>query len=228
MIKQPEYINIREVLSRVLRHPMLKSVDLEQAIQYTIDFISIVGMPTFYSDKVEVIDINKYRGVLPCDLVSIIQVRDDKTKQCLRSANDTFITSNKPTPSNEFTFNTQGRIIFTSFEKGKIEVSYKSIPVDKDGLPLLLDNSNFLKALELYIKKQVFTILFDLGKIQGPIIQNVQQEYAWAVAQCEKEFIMPNYSEMESILRDWTSLLDFNKFDNSYTNLGDRQTLNNI
>jgi hypothetical protein len=53
-----------------------------------------------------------------------------------------------------------------------VAISYKSIPVDKDGFPLLIDNPVFLKALELYIKKEVFTVLFDMGKITPPVLQN--------------------------------------------------------
>lgn len=256
------FVNIREILSRVTRHPMLKSVDLEQAIQYTIDFISIVGMPTFYMDKLDIIPIMEYRGLLPCDLVSITQVKDLKTHTCLRSMTDTFSHGLKdhhkdhhkdihdkhhikiprnlayhhdiednPIPhvrTEELTFKTQGRIIFTSFRTGKIELLYKAIPVDEDGLPLLIDNANFLKALELYIKKQVFTIMFDLGKLQSGVLQNTQQEYAWAVAQCEKEFIMPSISEMETITRMWNTLIpNVTSFDGGFKNLGNREYLKN-
>ena len=52
MIKERNnFVNIREILARVTSHPMLKNVDLEQAIRYTVDFLSIVGCPTFYLDK---------------------------------------------------------------------------------------------------------------------------------------------------------------------------------
>ena len=43
MVREIEYINIRELLSRVLRHPLLQDFTLEQAIQYTIDFIGLFG-----------------------------------------------------------------------------------------------------------------------------------------------------------------------------------------
>jgi hypothetical protein len=181
------FVNIREILARCTRHPMLKSLDLEQAIQYTIDFIGIVGMPTFYEDKLETIQIEDFRGLLPCDLVSIIQVKDLKTGICLRSMTDTFNPGLRKSPKNikgrpvdiqairnvnpqpfgidqnsihhikseEMTFKTQGRVLFTSFRTGKVELSYKTLPVDKDSLPLLIDNANFLKALELYIKNKL-------------------------------------------------------------------------
>ena len=227
------FVNIREILSRCTRHPMLKSLDLEQVIQYTVDFISIVGMPTLYNDKVETIHIDNYRGLLPCDLVSIIQVKDKASNTCMRSMTDSFNPgliadrsefNYSQTERSESTFKTQGRVIFTSFRTGEISLSYRAIPVDKEGLPLLIDNANFLKALELYIKKQVFTVLFDLGKLQAGILQNTQQEYAWAVAQCEKEFIMPSMSEMESITRMWNTIIpNTTSFDKGFEDLGNRE-----
>ena len=70
----------------------------------------------------------------------------------------------------EYTFKTQGQIIYTSFKTGNILVSYKAIPIDKDGFPLLIDNSAFLRALELYIKREIFTILFDENKISPAVL----------------------------------------------------------
>lgn len=82
----------------------------------------------------------------------------------------------------EMSFKTQGRIIYTSFPEGSIELSYKAIPVDEDGYPLLIDDENYLAALEAYIKVRVFTVKFDTGKITGPVLQNAQTDYAWLSA----------------------------------------------
>ena len=79
MIKECYYINIREVLSRVLKHHLLLDVTLEQAVQYTIDFIGVCGMPKLYQDKEEIVYIENYRGALPCDLILINQVKDCNT-----------------------------------------------------------------------------------------------------------------------------------------------------
>ena len=54
MIKEYNYINIKEILSRLLRHPLLQDVTLEQIIHYILDFIGIFGMPKLYQDKEEV------------------------------------------------------------------------------------------------------------------------------------------------------------------------------
>lgn len=211
-----KYVNIREILSRLLRHPLLQDVTLEQVIQYTVDFIGIFGLPKMYLDKEEVRTIKDYRAQLPEDFISIIQVKD-KNNLCLRSMTETFSPNSHEKYHMDSTYKVQGSIIFTSFKEGEIVVAYKAIPVDDQGLPLLIDNPVFLRALESYIKKEVFTILFDVGKISPAVLQNTQQHYAWAAGQLQSEFTIPSISEMESIRKDWCTLLQrTNRFKNSF------------
>ena len=229
MIKENNnYVNIRELLARVTKHSMLKTVDLEEAIRYVVDFISIVGCPTFYLDKEVDITIEDYRGLMPCDLVSIVQVKDKNTGFCLHSMTDSF-TPKEDTFNKELTFKTQGNVILTSFRTGEITISYKALPVDETGIPLLIDNANFLKALELYIKKEKFSDLYDEGKIREGVMIKAERDYAWAVAQCEKEFIMPSISELQSITNMWNTLIPrVREFDSGFTKLGNRQYIINI
>ena len=124
----------------------------------------------------------------------------------------------------ELSFKTQGQVLFTSFKTGDVIVSYKALPIDKDGFPLLIDNPVFLKTLEAYIKKEVFTILFDMGKITPAVLQNTQQNYAWLAGQLQSEFTIPSQSEMESISRMWNTLIQrTNEFNTGFRSLGDRE-----
>lgn len=233
MIKNPRYIKLYDVLSRILRHPMLQSVTLEAAIQYTVDFIHIVGVPDMFQDKETILHLHNYRAELPCDLISINQVMDCKTHSALRSTTDTFdpdgheegrYTLGYKGFHEELTFKVQNTVIVSNIKEGDIKVSYKSIPVDEDGYPMIMDNPTYLNALELYIKVQVFTILFDMGKIQAAVLQNTQTDYAWKVGQLQSEMTIPSESEMESLSRSWTTLIQsVTDFDNSWKHLGDRQ-----
>ena len=232
MVKEYNYINIREALSRILRHPLLQDMTLEQAVQYTIDFIGIFGLPKLYQDKEEVLHIEDYRCLLPCDLISINQIKECKTGVCLRSMTDNFMPREHYDRSagyripQELSFKTQGQVLYVSFKTGDVSVSYKAIPVDKDGFPLLIDNPVFLKALEAYIKREAFTILFDMGKIAPVVLQNTQQQYAFLAGQLQSEFTIPSQSEMESISRMWNTLIQrTNEFNTGFKSLGDREYL---
>lgn len=235
MIKDVQFISIKEIVSRLLRHPLLQSLDLEQATQYTIDFLQMFGMTGFFQDKEEEVHIEDYRGELPCDLLQVVQVKNSKTGVSMRATTDSF----KPTDkrerrhsigyysyASEETFKTQNRIIFTSFKNGDVTVSYKAIMTDEEGYPMVIDNGTFLKALELYIKQEVFTVLFDCNKISGAVLQNTQQEYCWWAGKLEAEFSTPSISEMEAISRSYTTLIQqTTHFDDGFRHLGNREYL---
>lgn len=253
MVTNIQYTNIRRVLDDITDHPLLRDVTLEQVIRHTIRFISLHGYPQLYQDKISIVDIKDFRGLLPCDLVSIIQVWDTVANVCLRAMTDTFTPGLRPKPDmrnqpkdllnnmkppvdtcvppiqeykEEPSFKTQGRIIFTSFPEGRVEVSYKAIPVDEDGFPLLIDNETYLNALEAYIKVKVFTVKFDTGKIQAGILSNAQTEYAWASHLLQSEMTTPSMSEMESMTRYLNTLIKpVRQFDNGFKDLGNREYL---
>lgn len=230
MIKEYQYTNIRRVLDELHKHPLLSDLTLEQVISYVVSFIGIFGMPKLYQDKEEVLHIEDYRCLLPCDLISINQIKECKTGVCLRSMTDNFMPREHYDRSagykipQELSFKTQGQVLYVSFKTGDVSVSYKAIPVDKEGFPLLIDNPVFLKALEAYIKREAFTILFDMGKIAPVVLQNAQQQYAWLAGQLQSEFTIPSISEMESIKRSWCTLLQrTSEFNNGFKNNGDQE-----
>lgn len=253
MVTEIQYTSIKRVLDDLLDHPLLRDLNLDQVIRHTIRFISIHGYPKLYYDKMETVKIKDFKGLLPCDLISIIQVKDLKTELCLRAMTDNFTPGMRPKPDekhrpkdllnnvkppkdtyippmekymDEPSFKTQGRIIFTSFPEGEIEIAYKAIPIDEDNYPLLIDNETYLNALEAYIKMKVFTVMFDLGKISASVLSNAQTDYAWASRLVQQEFTIPSVSEMESITRMLTTLVKpVTSFDNAFRNSGDREYL---
>ena len=218
-----QYINIKVILDRILRHPLMQDLSLETAVDYTIDFMRIVGMPRMFTEKVVRITIDKYRALLPCDYYQTIQVRIPGGHALVYST-DSFHMSNK---GNSSTYKIQGNIIYTSIESGELELAYLAISTDADGYPLLPDNSSFTRALELYIKKQWFTILFDVGKISSAVLQNTQQEYAWAVGDCQSEFNRMSIDQMEAFSNSWrTMILRDHQHSSGFIGDGSRQTLN--
>ncbi len=226
MVNEIEYTSIRELLSRVLRHKLLQEFTLEQAIQYTIDFMDIFGFPQMYQDKEAEVEICDYRGKLPCDLVRIDMVKDCRTDIPLRFMTAAFNPGGKYYNHlrQEPQFKTQNRVIITSFPEGKVIIAYKAIPVDDEGLPLLVKMPKYLKALELYVKCQMFTQLFDEGKITPQVLNHTEQEYAWAAGQLEEAFKTPSESEMESITNMLNQMIRRpSEFINQYQMMGNKE-----
>lgn len=215
MINEKQYTTLDNIVSRIKMHPMMSDVTFEQILSYTIDFINIFGFNEMYDEKLSTLDIKDYRALLPCDLIRIIQVKDCNTNICLRAMDATF------NDNTELTFKTQGRVLYTSMKEGKVIISYLAMPIDDNGYPKLIDDPIYLKALELYIKQEVFGILFDQGKINQSILQHTEQEYSWAAGRLQNALTLPSMSEMETIKNMWNTMIPSkNDFAQGFRNMG--------
>jgi len=87
-----------------------------------------------------------------------------------RLSTDSFHMSEQLEEVTDLTYKIQGTFLYTTVKEGTIELSYRAISTDEEGYPLLPDNSSFSRALELFVKKSWFTILFDLGKISPGVL----------------------------------------------------------
>lgn len=205
-----QYTNIRLILDKIMRHPLMQDISFETVVDYTVDFMRIVGVPNMFMEKTAIIEIEKYRAMLPCDYHQMIQVRKINGP-AFRYSSDSFHMSECKDFNDrglaDLTYKIQGNVIYTSIESGEVEISYEAIATDDEGYPLLPDNSSFTRALGLYIKKEYFTMLFELGKIQPVVFNQVLQDYAWAVGDCQTEFNRLSIDKAESFYNSWRTLI---------------------
>lgn len=201
-----KYISVRQILDDLLADDMMRGLSLERAVNYAAEFMQVVGMPPEFENKVEKVEIENWRGKLPCDLYEIVQVKDPRGFAYI-SAEGSFGNRNHPEQYPAFTYRVKGDIIFTSTKSIDLLVSYLAIPTDDYGFPLIPENAAYIRALELYIQKRYFTILFNNGKINQNVLANTQQEYAFYVGQAQSDLIRPSLDQMESIKNMWTTLI---------------------
>ena len=217
-------VSIKIVLDRILRHPLFQDITLETVVDYTVDFLRIVGVPKMFEEKVAPIYIQNYKGLIPNDWHETIQIRDEKTKATYRHATDTFHMSENKVPLSDLTFKIQGDYVYTSTKEATLEMSYMAMSMDECGYLLVPENSNLLRALEAYIKKQWFTILFDMGKISGQSLQQAQQDYAWAVGSAEADMNRLDLSKAESFFNSFRTLvIRDSEFNNSFRESGTKE-----
>lgn len=210
------YISLRQIADDINDHPLLRDVTFERIINYALHLIRIVGMPKMFENKIAKLKIKDYRATLPCDFLDIIQVENSEGV-CYRSTTDSFhldFNNRKETnkcctsiTSGDLTYKIQGNFIYTSNKEGEITISYQALAVDSEGYPLIPDNSSFIEALEAYIKKKRFTILFDQGKITPQVYNQACQDYAWYVGQAQSDFVRPTIDEMQSITNMFNTLI---------------------
>lgn len=217
MVDTIKYTNIHEVADRILQHPLLQDTNFETIVQYTYDFMRLLGFEQLYIDAIAEVEIKDYRGKLPCGVSRIDQVRT-KDNIYLKKMSSSFYGSIE-NPA----YKIQRDFIFTNIKETVLEIAYKSMPMDEEGYPLILDNSYFILALEAYIKKQLFTILFDENRINLNVLQNAQQDYAFRVRQLHHKMALPSIDEMQAISNMWNKMhLTTKDFYNGF------QTLTNL
>ena len=226
---KPSTTSINEVIGRVKRHSMLETMPEEAIIEYTVDFMRILDIPDLFQEKVAVVNIENYRGVLPQDFLRMTQVRTyceagtDTQPIYYRKAGDTFHLSEKKSIS-QLTYKLQGKVIYTSNKSGDIEISYLAMELDECGLPVVPDNAKFLRAVVAYIKLEKFQDYFDKGDINQQVLAKAEQDYYFAVGACETEFKMPDIDEAESMVNMANSLFPrTSQHQRGYANMGDME-----
>ena len=214
-MEQYRYISVKQILDNLADHPLLKDLTLERVVHYALRLMKIVGCPVIFEDKIATLEYEDYKAPLPCDLYQIIQIKSIGRHRgfCYRYTTDNFHLAVQgkddkchPRP-NDYTYKVQGSYIFFSKETDRIEISYRAIPVDENGLPMIVDNEAFIRALESYIKYERFKILRDTGEMDLRTFLEVEKEYCFEIAQASNQFLIPSPDQMESITNMWTALL---------------------
>ena len=204
-MKAYDRISIKQIMDDILDHPMMQDLSFERAINYAIEFIRIVGMPDAFEHKTQEVDIENYIAEIPADCYQLLAVKTEGNEPMVLNASTSVY--GVDTTNKNYLYTIKGNTIHTALNEGKLILSYLSLPVDEEGYPTIPDMASYIRALELYIKKKWFTILFDLGKLNVSIFNNVRTEYAWAVGQAQTELIRPSTDEMQAFTNMWTSLL---------------------
>jgi hypothetical protein len=218
--------NIRRILDRVMRHPMMRDIPFETAVEYTVDFISLMGTPAIYTEKTAIVEVDDWRGQLPCDFVSMIQVRispvQKNNRWCklpglptlvYRKSGHSFHMSDYktlPEITGELTYKIQGMVMFTSTRDIDVEISYQAFATDDEGYPLLPDNTSFLRGLENYIKLKWFEIKYDMGEISHAVMDRADREYCWSAGDAQSEFSRLDLDSAATLFNSFKSLLPRN------------------
>lgn len=203
------FISIQQIIDDIHSHPLLANLTLERAVNYTVEFLRLMGCGKIFTDKSKKVEIKDYRGLIPCDAIEVIMVRAKKGNGYIYMVptSSVFYTDEDMATESKCTYKISGRVIYTSIKEGEVEIAYKAMPVDDDGFPLIPDNQSLIKALELYIKKEMFTILFEMGFVHQYVFNDICQEYTFYAAQAKNSLEIPNYSEMQNLMKNMSSFI---------------------
>lgn len=229
-------VSVGTILYKVLRNPIAADLSYEQAAEFAIEFIRLLGAPLAYTDKITnpPLEIRDHKAALPNDVIYVRGIKYiGKSGDCndegiaMRYASDIYHgTDDSDRLENEFTYTLQNCVITTSPKEGNIVVSYKSLETDEFGYPLLPDNESVKKGLEYYILHLYLEPLWAMGKIQDKVFQYYEQKRHFYMAQADTSMKFANLDHLETMMNSINRLIiDVNPQQSFYKNFGEKEII---
>lgn len=232
-------ISLKKILWTVMNNPLTEGLNYEDAAQYAIEGLRLIGAPLTYKDIVTdpPIEVENYKAKLPDNLIYIRGIRIINNLEnyednpiAMRYATDIYHTGKKCDTENdvpyEYTYSINNGIIYTSIDKGHIQVSYKGLALDEDGYPLIPDNQKAKLALEYYILFRYLEPLWMIGKITDKAFEYVNQKKCFYMGGADTSMKLEGIDHLESTMNTINRLIINSKaHDNFYKGIGEKERL---
>ena len=216
-------ISLKTILWKVLRNPLAADLSYEEAAEYAIEVLRLLGAPLSFEDKVTnpPLDIVSYKVALPSELLMIRGARlifnsdsYDSGAIALRHATDIYHTvmecgedeSGKQL-TGEYTYTTQKGIMYVSVPSGKVQISYRALMVDEDGYPLVPDDAKLTLAMEYYILHRFLEPMWIMGKITDKAFSYIEQKRHFYMGGADTSMKLAGPDHMESIMNTINRLI---------------------
>ena len=64
-------VSVGNILWKVLKQPIVQDLKYEDAAEYAIEYLRLIGAPLSFEDKVTRIKLNSYKAPLPPNIINI-------------------------------------------------------------------------------------------------------------------------------------------------------------
>lgn len=225
-------VSIGNILWKVLKQPIVQDLKYEDAAEYAIEYLRLIGAPLAFEDKVIRIKLSNYKGMLPPNVISLRGIAYSDC-ECdggiaMRYASDIYHTDINGCESGfqEYTYITQNNVVTTSMKDGWINLSYSAIATDDFGYPLIPDNESFKVGLEYYIIHRMLEGLWSMGKITDKVFQYYEQKRHYYSAQATNSMTIKNMDQMETMMNAVNRMIiDTHPQETFYKNFGVKEVI---
>jgi hypothetical protein len=234
-------VSLKTILWKVLRFPLAAELTYEEAAEHAVEALRLLGAPLSFVDEVTnpPLKVINYKAELPSNLLQIRGVRIinnldnyDDNAIALRYATDIY--HNNANCNNtdegelpyEYTYTVQKGIIFTSIPDGYIQVSYKALPVDEEGYPLIPDDAKTIVAMEYYILHRFLEPLWLMGKITDKAFDYIAQKRYFYMGGADTSLKLRGTDHFESIINTINRLIvNDSAFESFYKGSGEKERI---
>lgn len=231
-------VSVGTILWRVLRHPLALDLTYEQASEFALEFLRLIGAPLSFIDVITnpSLELYNYKTALPSNILTIRAVKYDSDINthfdrgiAMRYATDLFHGTNHENDCNtEYTYTIQNCVLTTSMKEGYVTISYKAIATDEYGYPLIPDNESYKMGLEYYILHRHIEPLWSMGKITDKVFQYYEQKRHWYIGQASSSLTIANMDHLESAMNGLNRILiQNNSHETFFKNYGVKERFKN-
>lgn len=225
-------VSIGNILWKVLKQPIVQDLKYEDAAEYAIEYLRLIGAALSFEDKVTRIKLNNYKAPLPPNIINIRGINHSECEceggVAMRYASDIYHTAINGCEPNgqEYTYITQNNVLTTSIKDGWVNISYSAISTDEFGYPLIPDNESFKVGLEYYIIHRTLEGLWSMGKITDKVFQYYEQKRHYYSAQATNSMQIKNMDQMETMMNAVNRMIvDVNPHQTFYKNFGIKEVI---
>ena len=215
MYNTDKKVSLKRVLEKVYRDWGFNTeIVWSDVIEWSSEAINILGVAPAFEDKIsKKLTLDNGRVELPCDVMYIKAVRGFDSGIGLVRSFDQFHTSNYYRCEDEktsrcdgcdnesLTYTVNSNFLFTNYEDGDLEIAYKGMSLDEDGLPTVPDNDKYIRYVSLYIAEKLAIKLFVQGKLNQAVLQLIQSELAFGTGSAKMAMVIPDVDYMQA----WTN-----------------------
>lgn len=220
MIWNGKYVSVNAIIEKVYRDMnMINELDLGNAVEWAGEAIEFIGAPMTLREIVGLIEIKHRKGKLPLDMHLLITAGAAPNQDCkcakkfiqMRYSTDAYhmfcSQCMDDRCDSDLTYKVNDDYIFTNFDEGTVRVSYKAIPVDENGYPLIPDDVKFKNAVAYHIMWKLAFIKLMRDEINRFAYEKIERDRDWYIGAAQTRGNMPNPDLMESIKNNWIRLI---------------------
>lgn len=214
-------VGLETIVERVHRdYGFTVDTDWTDVAEWIGSVIDLINAPMQYTERITdghdkpYIEIVDGRGLLPCDLIRVVQTRTCEGIP-MRYSTDSFHKRMHSAQcpdlvcSSDLTYKLNDNYIFTSFPTGKIEMAYMAFPTDDRGYPTVPDDEKFKQAATAYVAERIAFKLYLRDKLDERKYEKVNQARLWYIGAAQNKALIPDRDKTRSIANQFRRIVSF-------------------
>ncbi|MCS6955123.1 MAG: hypothetical protein NZM44_02055 [Candidatus Calescibacterium sp.] len=207
--------SIHSVIYKIVNDLGMSDTDIpvDDFIEWIATALQHVGTYYQFTEKEKRIEIENYKGELPCDFYKLKRILYNG--YYLNNNKSLIGDSKEKIESNKFTerdININHNVIIVSFERGFLDIQYLAIPVDEYGFPLVPDDVTFFEALFWRVVYQLCIRGYEFRNPRLRELEYVRMMWEKHCKRARAEGNMPDLDMIERIKNNWQRLRTSNNY----------------